>query len=334
MVHIDDGELATVRSDGFHHLHPGVALTSKQPVTVDWAEEDTTAARHEHFMIKEIHEQPEAVRRCIQGRLDERFWSAHLGGLSLQAHQARAIRRVKILGCGSAYYAGQLGAQFIEEVARVPADAEPASEFRYRNPVVDPDTLYVAVSQSGETYDTLAAVQEVKRKGGHVVGLVNVVGSSIARECLGGIYLHAGPELAVASTKALTNMSVAFALLGLHLGRIRDVSARDGRRLLQGIARLPSQIGGDRGGRGGHRRGRALAGHGAEHLLRRSGARLPRGQGGRAEAEGGAPTCTPRPTRPRSSSTDRSRSCPRSSRRWRSSPTTSCSTGTSPPCTR
>ncbi len=193
-------------------------------------------------MHKEILEQPEAVQRCIRGRLDERFATAHLGGLDMDAREAREFRRVKILGCGSAYYAGQLGAQFIEEVARMPADAEPASEFRYRNPVIEKDTLYVAVSQSGETFDTLVAVQELKRKGGRVVGLVNVVGSSIARECDGGIYLHAGPEVAVASTKALTNMGVAFALLGIHLGRIRDLSPADGRRLVEGLQRLPEQI--------------------------------------------------------------------------------------------
>jgi glucosamine--fructose-6-phosphate aminotransferase (isomerizing) len=149
---------------------------------------------------------------------------------------------VKILGCGSAYYVGQMGAGLIEELARIPADAEAASEFRYRNPIVEPDTLYVAVSQSGETIDTLLAVQEIRRKGGQVVGLVNVVGSAIARECGRGIYLHAGPEVAVASTKALTNMFLGFALLALQLGRVRDLSIADGRRLVSGLQRLPGQI--------------------------------------------------------------------------------------------
>ena len=127
---------------------------------------------------------------------------------------------MKILGCGSAYYVGQMGALMLEELARIPADAEAASEFRYRNPIIEPDTLYVAVSQSGETVDTLLAVQEIQRKGGRVVGLVNVVGSAIARQCDGGIYLHAGPEVAVASTKALTTMYVGFALLALQFGRV------------------------------------------------------------------------------------------------------------------
>ncbi|QNN52189.1 glutamine--fructose-6-phosphate transaminase (isomerizing) [Nocardioides mesophilus] len=242
VVHVDDGELATLTADGFRTFTRDVPSTGKQAVTVEWEDVDFDQGDHDHFMVKEIHEQPEAVRRCLRGRLDERFHTAHLGGLELDAREMRAIRRVKILGCGSAYYAGQLGAQLIEEVARIPADAEPASEFRYRNPVIDPETLYVAVSQSGETYDTLAAVQEIKRKGGRVIGLVNVVGSTIARECCGGIYLHAGPEVAVASTKALTNMSVGFALLGIHLGRIRDLSPANGQRLLDGLAALPAQI--------------------------------------------------------------------------------------------
>ncbi|TDD71558.1 glutamine--fructose-6-phosphate transaminase (isomerizing) [Jiangella aurantiaca] len=241
VVHLDDGELATLRADGYQTFTRN-ARTTKTAVTVDWDASDYGTDGHEHFMHKEIAEQPDAVRRVLKGRLDERFHTVRLGGLEMDARELREFRRVKILGCGSAYYAGQAGAQFIEEVARIPADAEPASEFRYRNPVIEKDTLYVAVSQSGETYDTLVAVQELKRKGGRVIGLVNAVGSSIARECDGGVYLHAGPEVAVASTKALTNMLVGFALLGLHLGRIRDVSPADGRRLITALQALPEQI--------------------------------------------------------------------------------------------
>src|SRR5262249_33410851 len=161
---------------------------------------------------------------------------------NLGPRDLRTFRRVKILGCGSAYYVGQIGAQLIEELARIPADAEAASEFRYRNPVIEPDTLYVAVSQSGETADTAFAVREVKRKAGDVGGLVNVVGSTIARECDGGIYLHAGPEIAVASTKALTHMAIGFAMLALVLGRVRDLSISDGQRIVAGLRDLPAQI--------------------------------------------------------------------------------------------
>jgi glucosamine--fructose-6-phosphate aminotransferase (isomerizing) len=242
VVHLDDGELATITAGGFTTFTPDHQDTHKEPTTVDVSEADFDTDGHEHFMLKEIHEQSAAAERAMRGRLDERFGTAHLGGLNLDPRETRAISRVKILGCGSAYYAGQLGATMIEDLARIPADAEAASEFRYRNPVIEPNTLYIAVSQSGETLDTLLAVQEIKRKGGRVVGLVNVVGSAIARECDGGIYLHAGPEVAVASTKALTNMSVAFALLALHLGRVRDLSVSDGQRIIAGLRRLPDQI--------------------------------------------------------------------------------------------
>ncbi|MDY0812755.1 glutamine--fructose-6-phosphate transaminase (isomerizing) [Kitasatospora purpeofusca] len=242
VVHLEDGELATVRSDGFRTFTEDARTTHRQPSTVDWEIDSYDTGGYEHFLLKEIHEQPGSVERTLGGRLDERFATAHLGGLNLDARELREIRRVKILGCGSAYYAGEMGAQLIEELARIPAHSEPASEFRYRNPVIEADTLYIAVSQSGETYDTLAAVQEVKRKGGRVLGVVNTVGSAIARECDGGIYLHAGPEISVASTKAFTSTVVAFALIALHFGRIHDLSPADGRRIVSALKALPDQI--------------------------------------------------------------------------------------------
>ena len=241
---LDDGELATVTVGGFTTMrHSDLSATGKSATEVDVDASAYDAGDHESFMHKEMLEQPVTARAALRGRLDDRFGTAHLGGLDMDARDLRAVRRVKILGCGSAYYVGQMGAALIEELARIPADAEAASEFRYRDPVIEPDTLYVAVSQSGETIDTLLAVQEVRRKGGRCVGLVNVVGSAIARECDGGIYLHAGPEVAVASTKALTNMFLGFALLALQLGRVRDLSIADGRRLIAGLERLPEQIG-------------------------------------------------------------------------------------------
>ncbi len=242
VVHLEDGELAVLRADGFQTLTMDARVTSKEPLTVDWDAGHYDTGGYEHYLLKEISEQPETVARTLRGRIDDRFHVAHLGGLNLTPHETRAFRRVKIIGCGSAYYSGQIGAQMIEELARIPADAEPASEFRYRNPVVEHDTLYVAVSQSGETYDTLAAVQELKRKGGRVLGIVNTVGSAIARECDGGIYLHAGPEVSVASTKAFTSTAVAFALLALHFGRVHDLSPADGRRICEGLRKLPDQI--------------------------------------------------------------------------------------------
>ncbi|RZS43359.1 glucosamine--fructose-6-phosphate aminotransferase (isomerizing) [Herbihabitans rhizosphaerae] len=242
VVYLDDGELATVRAGGYTTSTLEARRTEKAPTTVDAAAEDYELGEFDDYMRKEIAEQPEAVRRALRGRLDERFATARLGGLGMDARELRAIRRVKFLGCGSAYYAGQLGAALVEQLARVPSDAEPASEFRYRNPVVESDTLYIAVSQSGETLDTLAAVSELKRKGGNVLGAVNVVGSAIGRECGRGMFLHAGPEVAVASTKALTNMSVSFAMLAVVLGRVRDLSTMDGSRIVNGLRELPDKI--------------------------------------------------------------------------------------------
>src|SRR4051794_18008768 len=243
VAHLDDGELATLTADGFSTYRQDLTKVVRAATDLEVDPAAYDAGEHESFMRKELLEQPDAAERVLRGRLDERFGTSHLGGLDLDARELRAIRRVKILGCGSAYYVGEMGAGLIEELARIPADAEAASEFRYRNPIVEPDTLYVVVSQSGETIDTLLAVQEIRRKGGQVVGLVNVVGSAIARECGRGIYLHAGPEVAVASTKALTNMFLGFALLALQLGRVRDLSIADGRRLVAGLQRLPGQLG-------------------------------------------------------------------------------------------
>ena len=241
VVHLDDGELATVTASGFRTFSREEENTAKVPTSIDLDLEDVGLGGYRHYMRKEILEQPSSIERMLRGRLDERFGTARLDGLNLGPRELRRFRRVKILGCGSAHYVGQFGASMIEELARIPADAEPASEFRYRNPIIEPDTLYVAVSQSGETADTAFAVQEVKRKGGQIVGLVNVVGSTIARECDGGIYLHAGPEVAVASTKALTHMGIGFAMLALCLGRVRDLSIADGQRIIAGLRGIPDQ---------------------------------------------------------------------------------------------
>jgi glucosamine--fructose-6-phosphate aminotransferase (isomerizing) len=251
VVYLDDREVATVHATDYRvvSLDAGPSdegadgtANGKVPTIVEADAGDYELGPYEDYMRKEIHEQPEALRRALRGRLDDRFSTARLGGINLDARELRSIRQVKFLGCGSAYYAGQMGAVLVEELARIPSDAEPASEFRYRNPVVDPDTLYVAVSQSGETLDTLMAVQELRRKGGQVIGAVNVVGSAIGRECGSGVFLHAGPEIAVAYTKALTNMAASFAMLALLLGRVRDLSAASGQRIVAGLRALPGQL--------------------------------------------------------------------------------------------
>jgi glucosamine--fructose-6-phosphate aminotransferase (isomerizing) len=242
VVHLTDGDIAVVRADGYETFTLDGGPTLRPPLSIELQVESLSKAGFDHFMRKEIAEQPEAIRRVLSGRLEPRFNTTHLGGLELAARELLEARRVKILGCGSAYLAGCAGAQLIEQLARIPAHAEAASEFRYRNPVIEPDTLYIAVSQSGETFDTLSAVQEVKRKGARVFGIVNVVGSTIARECGRGLYLHAGPEVAVVSTKTFTSTVVAFALFAIYLGRLRDLSAANGARLITALNALPEQV--------------------------------------------------------------------------------------------
>jgi glutamine---fructose-6-phosphate transaminase (isomerizing) len=242
VAHLDDGEIAVVRADGYETATLDGNSTVKVPLSLDWKDETLSKGSFAHYMHKEITEQPEAIRRTLSGRLERRFHTTHLGGLESSARELLEIKRVKILGCGSAYIAGCVGAQLIEQLARVPAHAEAASEFRYRNPVIEPDTLYIAVSQSGETFDTLAAIEEVKRKGGRVLGIVNAVGSSLARSCGRGIYLHAGPEIAVVATKTFICTAVAFALLAIHMGRLRDLSTAKGERLIAALEALPEQV--------------------------------------------------------------------------------------------
>ncbi len=241
-IYLDDGEIAVVEARGYRVTSLDALPATKQPTTLAIVDEQMSKGAFSHFTMKEIYEQPDAVRGTLRGRLDRRFSTARLDGLNLSARELLRFRRLKIIGCGSACISGFLGARMIERWSRVPCDAESAAEFRYRNPVVEDDTLYVAVSQSGETFDTLAAVEEIKRKGGAVVGVVNVVGSTIARACGRGVYLHAGPEIAVVSTKTFMSTLVAFVLLALHLGRMKDVSAGAGRGLIDALDRLPDAL--------------------------------------------------------------------------------------------
>ena len=241
VIPLDDGEMAVLNADEYRTFALDATPTRKRVLDVNWDIEQLDRGGYAHFMAKEIHEQPVAIERALKGRLDDRFGTAKLGGVTLTARELLDIRRVKFIGCGSAFYAGLAGAQMIESLARIPSDAESASEFRYRNPVVERDVLYVAVSQSGETADTLAAVHEIKRKGGQVLAVVNVVGSTIAREC-DGIYMHAGPEVSVASTKVVTSMLTSFALLALHLGRVRDLGPAEGKRIVDGLRALPDAV--------------------------------------------------------------------------------------------
>ena len=243
VAHLDDGELATITADGFttfrqdltkvarrgHRRRRRPGVVRRRGARVLHAQGDARAARRRRAGA------PGPARRAVRHLAPRRSRSGRRGSCG-RSGGSRCWAAGRPTTSADGRRAGGGAGPY-------PADAEPASEFRYRNPIIEPDTLYVAVSQSGETIDTLLAVQEIRRKGGRVVGLVNVVGSAIARECDGGIYLHAGPEIAVASTKALTTMYLAFALLALQLGRVRDLSIADGRRLVAGLARLPAQLG-------------------------------------------------------------------------------------------
>ncbi len=242
IVHLDDGEIALLTPQGFEVTTLDATVKTKPTTKLTGPIESYEKDGHPHFLYKEIVDQPETVSRTIGGRLDHQFNTAKLGGLNLEPRELLGVKRIKILGCGSALYAGMAGAQMIESLSRVPADAEAAAEFRYRNPVIERDTIYIVVSQSGETFDTLAATREIQRKGGFVLGIVNSVGSTIAREVNGGIYMHAGPEVSVASTKAYTSMLMVFKLFALMLGRTRDISPQRGAVLLESIQGMPDKI--------------------------------------------------------------------------------------------
>jgi glucosamine--fructose-6-phosphate aminotransferase (isomerizing) len=196
----------------------------------------------DHFMLKEINEQPETITNAMRGRLVYDEGITKLGGLNVTDQDLREIRRIMILGCGTSWHAGLIGEYIIEEHARIPVEVEYASEFRYRNPIIDPGTLTLAISQSGETIDTLEAMREAKRRGSRVLGISNVVGSTIARESDGGVYIHAGPEIGVASTKAFTSQITVLSLLALLLGRLRVMSKREGQEQIQHLQKLPSQV--------------------------------------------------------------------------------------------
>ncbi len=242
VVYLDDREMAVLRADEYRTFTLDAEETTKASSTSPASKASHDRGDHDSFLHKEIFEQPATVTQALRGRIDRRFATAHLGGIDLTPRDVLGLRRVKIIGCGSAYYSGLAGAHLIEQLTHIPADAETAAEFRYRNPVIEADTLYIAVSQSGETFDTLAAVQEITRKGGRVLGVVNTPGSSIARACGTGVYLHAGQEVSVASTKSFTSTLVVFTLLALHLGRVRDLGPAAGTRLVRGLEALPAQI--------------------------------------------------------------------------------------------
>ncbi len=242
VIYLDDGEMAVLSPDGFHTATIAHEIVEKEVHDVDWDLSQIEKGGYEHFMLKEIMEQPDAVRNATRGRLLIDEGLARLGGLNLTSEQLRDVRRIIILGCGTSWHAGLIGEYMLEEFARIPVEVEYASEFRYRNPILDEGTLVLVISQSGETIDTLAAMREARRRGAKVLGIVNVVGSTIARESDGGVYIHAGPEIGVASTKAFTSQVTVLALLTLVLGRLRGLSRDYGIEIARELTALPDKI--------------------------------------------------------------------------------------------
>jgi len=242
VVYLDDGEMGVLTRNGYEVLDLNARRVRKGVSRIDWDLDQIEKGGFDHFMLKEIFEQPTTIQNTMRGRLvvDEGF--SKLGGLNLTRQQMLDLDRIIITACGTSWHSGLIGELYIEELARIPVEVEYASEFRYRNPLVTKNTLCVVISQSGETADTLAAMREAKRRGARTLGLVNVVGSTMAREDDGGIYLHAGPEIGVASTKAFTSQVIALALLTLKLGRLREMSVVKGRQIAQAMLRLPEQI--------------------------------------------------------------------------------------------
>ena len=242
VVYLDDGEMAVVTKKGYEVFDLNAKRVRKGVSRIDWDLDQIEKGGFEHFMLKEIFEQPQTIQNTMRGRLVVEEGFSKLGGLNLTREELLNIDHIVITACGTSWHSGLIGEMMIEEHTRIPTETEYASEFRYRNPIVTPRTLCVVISQSGETADTLAAMREAKRRGAKTLGLVNVVGSTIAREDDGGIYLHAGPEIGVASTKAFTSQVIALALLTLKLGRLRTMSVVIGREIAQAMLELPAQI--------------------------------------------------------------------------------------------
>ncbi|MCH8937438.1 MAG: glutamine--fructose-6-phosphate transaminase (isomerizing), partial [Gemmatimonadetes bacterium] len=242
VVYLNDGDIAVLTAGGYRVIDFAAREQMRDVSAIEWDLDAVELGGYPHFMLKEIGEPPESVRRTLGGRLLFEHGNARLHGLNLPPARCDKIRRIVILGCGTSWHAGLVGRYIIEELTAIPVDVEYASEYRYRSQIVIPGTLVIAISQSGETADTLEAMRLARETGATVVGIVNVVGSTIAREADGGIYIHAGPEIGVASTKAFTSQIAALVLLALYLGRQRGLSLARGQELVHELAQLPDLI--------------------------------------------------------------------------------------------
>ena len=242
VVYLHDNEVAVITPGSMRTCTLDNVPVTSEVVEIELTLEEIAKGGYDHFMLKEIFEQPESIRTCISGRIDIRDTRINLGGLKDVNRELVKTRKVILTACGTASYAGLVGEYLFEDLARIPTEVEYASEFRYRNPIIGSDTTVIAISQSGETADTLAAIREAREKGALTLGIVNTVGSTIARETDAGIYLHAGPEIGVASTKAFTCQIVVETLMALYLGRRRFMSVPQMASYLQALQAIPDQI--------------------------------------------------------------------------------------------
>ncbi len=242
IVYLADHEVAVITADSLRVIHRDSGRVEPAVQPFDLTAADVGMGGFAHFMLKEIHEQPETIKAAMRGRLSRDDATAVFGGLNLTPQQLQKVRRIVLTGCGTSWHAALVGEYLIEQFARLPVEVEYASELRYRNPPIDEGTLLFAITQSGETADTLAALRELKRKGHPTLAICNVVGSTIATEADGGIYLHAGPEIGVASTKAFTSQCVVLALLALYFGRLRHMSYEQGREYIAALESLPGLV--------------------------------------------------------------------------------------------
>jgi glucosamine--fructose-6-phosphate aminotransferase (isomerizing) len=242
VIYIEDGEVVVVRPDSHKTTDLRDNRVDKEVDYISWELEEIEKDGYAHFMEKEIFEQPASIYRAMQGRLDHEYATAHLGGLNMSNKELLDVERVKMISAGTSYHAGLVGSYLLESIARVPATAELASELRYRNPIVERNNVYFAISQSGETADTLYALRELQRKGARVLGICNVVGATIPRESDGGVYIHSGPEIAVASTKAFTSQMTALYLFALLIARMRHMSVEQGLRFIHELEAVPDQV--------------------------------------------------------------------------------------------
>ncbi len=242
VIYLEDGEMGVITRDTLSIKDLDNVMIRKKVDTVDWKIEDTDLNGYPSYMYKEIYEQPQSLKNACAGRFNASEGTSVLGGLMSYEEKIRRAKRIIVLGMGTSYHAALLGEYFIEEFARVPVEVEYSAEFRYRGPIVDENTLVVAISQSGETADTLAALREAKLKGATVAGISNVVGSTIARETHCGVYMHAGPEIGVASTKCFTSEMMILAMIGLFIGRTKVLSLSAGRRIVSFLDEIPALI--------------------------------------------------------------------------------------------